>query len=521
MAPAVYANLRLQDYFDGGWPPVLWQNRGMQETVLVELAPLGKRFEVARGSVLADILADQGVEFPCGGSDLCGGCRVRVIEGELEAGAGDQFVFTEEELAQGWRLACRARAETPLKLEVGQWVTPVLVDAARLEGSGRTGLGIAVDVGTTTVAAQLLDLASGEVLGVRTALNPQCAFGADVMSRVSFAMSSAALTPLIRNTIGEMTAALAGERAPEVREVVLVGNTVMHHLFGGVDVEPLSHAPFTPKNDGEQYFAPEQLDWALPPACRIRFLPCLGGFVGSDILAGMVAVSLADSERLRALIDLGTNGEIALGNRDRILCASTAAGPAFEAASIRMGMRAATGAISHVFLRDGSLECHVIGGAPARGICGSGVVDAVAAGLDMGVIRPGGGFAAGIREFHIHGPVSMTQADIRELQLAKAAIASGLRLLLRHWGAGHDDLEVVHLAGAFGNYVRFESAVRIGLLELAPCKISAAGNTALRGAKQLLLSPGLHPSVPVEHVPLAFMTQFQDLFVRCLSFPVM
>jgi uncharacterized 2Fe-2S/4Fe-4S cluster protein (DUF4445 family) len=303
--------------------------------------------------------------------------------------------------------------------------------------------------------------------------------------------------------------------------VVLVGNTVMHHLFGGVDVEPLSRAPFAPKNDGERHFTPEELHWALPPACRIRFLPCLGGFVGSDILAGIVAVSLADSERLRALIDLGTNGEIALGNRDRILCASTAAGPAFEAASIRMGMRAATGAISHVFLRDGSLECQVIGGAPARGICGSGVVDAVAAGLDMGVIRPGGGFAAGIREFPIHGPVSLTQADIRELQLAKAAIASGMRLLLQHWGAGHDDLEVVHLAGAFGNYIRFESAVRIGLLEIAPCKIAAAGNTALRGAKKLLLSPGLHPAIQVEHIPLAFAPRFQELFVRCLSFPRM
>jgi uncharacterized 2Fe-2S/4Fe-4S cluster protein (DUF4445 family) len=508
-------------HFAGGGPAVLWQNRGMRETVPVELVPLGMRIEVALGSALADILAEQGVEFPCGGSDLCGGCRVRVIEGELAAGIGDQFVFTEEELAQGWRLACRARAETPLKLEVGQWVTPVLIDATRLEGSGRAGLGVAVDVGTTTIAAQLLDLASGEVLGVRTALNPQCAHGADVMSRVLFALSSADLTPLIRNAIGQMTAELAGERAPEVREVVLVGNTVMHHLFAGLDVGPLSHAPFVPQDDGEQHFTPEQLDWPLPPGCRIRFLPCLGGFVGSDILAGIVAVNLGDSDRLKALIDLGTNGEIALGNRDRILCASTAAGPAFEAASIRMGMRAATGAISHVFLRDGVLECQVIGSVPARGICGSGLVDAVAAGLDMGVVLPGGGFPQGRREFLINGPVALTQADIRELQLAKAAIASGMRLLLQHWGARHDDIEAVHLAGAFGNYVRFESAIRIGLLEIAPCKIAAAGNTALRGAKKLLLSPALQPETPVEHVPLAFEPRFQDLFIQCLSFPRM
>jgi uncharacterized 2Fe-2S/4Fe-4S cluster protein (DUF4445 family) len=183
-----------------------------------------------------------------------------------------------------------------------------------------------------------------------------------------------------------MVAELAGARAEKIKEIVLVGNTVMHHLFAGLDIEPLSHAPFVPEDPGEQCFRPEQLCWTLPSSCRIRFLPCLGGFAGSDILAGIVAVDLASSDRLSALIDLGTNGEIVLGNRNRILCASTAAGPAFEAASIRMGIRAAGGAISHVFLRDAALECHVIGNAPPRGICGSGLVDAVAAGLDLGAI---------------------------------------------------------------------------------------------------------------------------------------
>jgi uncharacterized 2Fe-2S/4Fe-4S cluster protein (DUF4445 family) len=493
----------------------------VSETVRIELIPLGESFEVLRGSPLADILAEHGVEFPCGGADLCGGCRVRVLEGELPAGINDQSVFTGHELAQGWRLACRARAETPLKLEVGQWTTPVLADEAQLEGAGRAGLGIAVDVGTTTIAAQLLDLASGAVLGLRTALNPQCAHGADVMSRVLCAMSDRRLTPLIRDAIGGMVASLGGTRAPEITEVVLVGNTVMHHLFAGIDVEPLAHAPFAPKESGEQLFTPGQLGWPLPPSCRIRFLPCLGGFVGSDTLAGIAAVNLTRGDRLSALIDLGTNGEIAVGNRSRILCASTAAGPAFEAGAIRMGMRAARGAISHVFLRDGALECHVIGDVQPRGICGSGLVDAVAAGLEMGAILPGGGLAPGMREFRLDGPVTLAQSDIRELQLAKAAIASGMRLLLRHWGATHDDVAAVHLAGAFGNYVRFESALRVGLLEIAPCKIAAAGNTALRGAKMMLLSPAFRPAAPIEHIPLACEPQFQDLFIQCLAFPGM
>jgi uncharacterized 2Fe-2S/4Fe-4S cluster protein (DUF4445 family) len=493
----------------------------MSETVLIELVPRGVRIEVARGSAFADILAAWGIEFPCGGADLCGGCRVRVVAGVLPARIEDKCVFGDEELARGWRLACRARAETPLKLEVGQWAAPVLVDSARLKGGSRTGLGIAVDVGTTTLAAQMLDLASGEVLAVGTALNPQCAYGADVMSRVLFALTNSGLTPLIRNAIGGIVAQLAGNRSAEIDEIVLVGNTVMHHLFAGINVEPLSRAPFVPGDAHEQIFPPEQLGWNLPPACRIRFLRCLGGFVGSDILAGIVAADLAAGDRMQVLIDLGTNGEIVLGNRERLLCASTAAGPAFEAASIRMGMRAAAGAIAHVFLREHALECRVIGDEEPRGICGSGLVDAVAAGLELGAIRPGGQLADGAKEFPVSGPVTLAQNDIRELQLAKAAIASGLRLLLQRWGATRDDIDTVHLAGAFGNYVRMESAVRVGLVEAAPCKIVAAGNTALRGAKMVLLSAGIPPLPAIEHISLAFEPGFQDTFIDCLKFPAL
>jgi uncharacterized 2Fe-2S/4Fe-4S cluster protein (DUF4445 family) len=491
----------------------------MSDKVRIELIPLGKVIEVTRGASLADLLADHGVEFPCGGADFCGGCRVRVLEGEIPAHPGEESVLTPEELAAGWRLACRSHADSPMKLEIGQWTTPILTDTARLPGGARSGLGIAIDVGTTTIAAQMLNLSSGEVLQVSTSLNPQCARGADVMSRVLFALTDRALTPMIRDTIGRMVAALAGNRSPEIREIILVGNTVMHHLFAGLDVEPLSHAPFDPVEAGDLQFAPPDLGWPLPDSCRIRFLRCVEGFVGSDILAGIVAAGFAAQEGLHALIDLGTNGEIVLGNRERILCASTAAGPAFEAASIRMGMRAAAGAITHVFARDHALEFHVMGGLEPRGICGSGLVDAVATGLDSGAILPGGQLAGGAKELPLAGPVRLMQADIRELQLAKAAIASGLRLLLRLWGARHDEIAALHLAGAFGNYVRIESAIRIGMLEVAPDRVLAAGNTALRGAKMILLSGS--PSLPrsIEHVALARDPGFQDAFIDSLGFP--
>jgi uncharacterized 2Fe-2S/4Fe-4S cluster protein (DUF4445 family) len=273
-----------------------------------------------------------------------------------------------------------------------------------------------------------------------------------------------------------------------------------------------------------QSFEPRELGWSLPASCTIRFAHCLGGFVGSDILAGIIATGIAQSDDLIALVDLGTNGEIAIGNRHGIVCASTAAGPAFEAGSIRMGMRAATGAISYVSLVGGEVKATVIGDVEPRGICGSGLVDAVAAGLRSGAILASGRVANGTKLFPVAEPVVLYQADIRELQLAKAAIASGFKLLLKRLGAQARELKSIHLAGAFGNYVQIESAVRIGLIDLgsiaAPRElVHAAGNTALRGAK-MLLAAAEEPALPtIEHVSLAAAAGFQDEFANCMTFP--
>jgi uncharacterized 2Fe-2S/4Fe-4S cluster protein (DUF4445 family) len=223
-------------------------------------------------------------------------------------------------------------------------------------------------------------------------------------------------------------------------------------------------------------------------------------------------------------VDLGTNGEIVVGNGHRALSASTAAGPAFEAGRIRMGMRAAPGAISRVVAGNGGLECHVLGGREPRGICGSGLVDAVAASLQLGWVLPTGRLANGRQELDLIPPVSITQSDVRELQLAKGAIAAGLRILLERWGAALDQLQRVYVAGAFGNYVNTASAHRIGLLELPPEKIEPVGNTALRGTKILLLSPSHRASLieqighRTEHVSLASDPHFQDVFVECMGF---
>jgi uncharacterized 2Fe-2S/4Fe-4S cluster protein (DUF4445 family) len=293
----------------------------------------------------------------------------------------------------------------------------------------------------------------------------------------------------------------------------------MHHLFCGLDVKPLSSAPFATPHLETRCFKPTDLGWPLSGSCFIRFAACIGGFVGADTLAGIIASGLAEEEGLAALIDLGTNGEIAIGNRHGLLCASTAAGPAFEAGCIRMGMRAAPGAIAHVAGVDGALRASVIGDGEARGICGSGLVDAIAAGLESGAILASGRVANGTKVFPVSGAVSLYQSDIRELQLAKAAIAAGFSLLLDRLGASVRDLRSVHLAGAFGNYLRIESAARIGLIEAPVELIHAAGNTALRGAKTMLLA-GIEPVLPeMEHVCLAAVEGFQDRFATSMRFP--
>jgi len=489
------------------------------DTVRIRLEPSSAEVEVPRGALLASSLAQFGFESPCGGTGLCGGCGVRVLAGSLPVTAADREVFAADELTSGWRLACQARAEMPLVLECEQWRMDVLTDNSSMTAMGRSGLGIAIDLGTTTIAAQIIDMASGNVLGVETELNPQAAFGSDVMSRIKAALSRSDLTTAVRQMLRQMIVNMAAGREEKIVEVVLVGNTVMHHLFAGLDVEPLAHVPFETPHPGVQSFSPQDLGWPLPPECGIHFKRCLGGFVGSDILAGMVAVGMGSSKDLMALIDLGTNGEIAIGSRDGIVCASTAAGPAFEAGAIRMGMRASMGAISYVALEQGGMRATVIGNVEARGICGSGLVDAVAAGLRSGAILASGRVADGTKIFPVAGPVVLYQADIRELQLAKAAIASGFKLLLKRMGAQARDLKSIYLAGAFGNYVQIESAIRIGLLDAPRELIHAAGNTALRGAKILLLSTQ-EPAFPrIEHVSLAADPGFQNEFANCMTFP--
>lgn len=482
------------------------------------LEPLGKAIYVGEGLPLKEVLFSYGVEFPCGGRGKCKACRVRVTGGVLPPVQDELRILSSEEIAQGWRLACRSVVHGDCVLEIAQWESPILTDNRPFHFTPREGFGVAIDLGTTTVVAQLIDLATAQVHAVNTALNGQAVHGSDIMSRVQHALTPSGakeLRDIIRCGLGAM---IAGFDVPAIADVVIVGNTVMHHLFCGIDVEPLSHYPFEPVRDGLECLQPEELGW--PRGGRVRFLPCLGGFVGSDILAGILATSLHESAEPVALMDLGTNGEVVVGTRDRLYCASTAAGPAFEGGRIGAGMRAATGAISEVSIRDGALISTVIGGGTARGVCGSGLVDAVACGLEAGLVQPNGRLKNG--PLTLAPGIALQQSDIRELQLAKGAIAAGLDLLAARCGLTPDALSRIYLAGAFGNYVNRASARRIGLIDFPEEQVEPAGNTSLLGAKMALFRPDddfewLRRRV--QHVMLNADPEFQDAYVSRMIFP--
>ncbi|HZR21658.1 MAG TPA: ASKHA domain-containing protein [Verrucomicrobiae bacterium] len=518
----------------------------MNAPVQIELLPLGQVLRVESGESLQDVLFDHGVEFPCGGRGRCKGCKIRVLSGALPVTPEDATCLSSAERALGWRLACRARPRGNLQIELAQWEAAILSDDSSFAFNPRPGLGVAVDLGTTTLVAQLFDLQTGRVLAVRSALNQQARHGADIMSRIEFALANngqRVLEELVRDQIGKLIQELLSAARPDrlspgvvrsggssepvtgsIETIVLVGNTVMHHLFSGISVEPLSQYPFESTAPGLQTFPAEAIGWQLPGNPSVYFLPCLGGFVGSDLLAGILATRLRERESPALLIDLGTNGEIVLGNRERVLCAATAAGPAFEGARISMGMRAATGAISEVRLSDGRLHCHVLGNTAPRGICGSGLVDAIAAGLELGAIGKNGRLSK-CQSLELAAPVSLTQRDIRELQLAKGAISAGVRLLLAHWGTTEERIKQIFLAGAFGNYINQANARRIGLLNFPAEKVVPAGNTALLGAKLALFEA---PETDLTyqdlisqttHISLNELPGFQDVYADEMSFP--
>ena len=492
----------------------------MPEKHTIRLEPLGKTLKTFPGTPLMDILHEYGIDFPCGGKGTCHNCKVRIIDGGLDTDSDAKRILQEKGLDPAWRLSCKSRVNQDVTLEISRLETVILADSTPFSFKPAIGYGLAVDLGTTTIVIQLVNLSDGHVLDADTAINVQSRYGADIMSRITYALNPSGLEKLcrlIRDQLWELIQGIIKRHNIVPCKIVIVGNTVMHHLFSKIDVSSLAYFPFETSEGGKKLFKASDLCWALPDETDIIFMPSLGSFVGSDTLAGILATGIDKSKDLIALIDLGTNGEIVVGNRDLILAASTAAGPAFEGTHISQGMRATTGAISSVFLKDKKLEYHVIGNDLPRGICGSGIIDAVSVFLKTGQISVTGQITSDETDVLVTGSVKLTQKDIYEYMLAKAAIASGMYILLNIHGKLYADIKRVYIAGGFGYFITISNAIASGLLEFPEEQIVKAGNTALIGAKMLLFCEDKYEAdilKKTRHISLESNAEFQDIFMQ-------
>jgi len=480
----------------------------------------------------------------------------------------DQASDLERVLAQLDDLEPRAELSVLTTLgrtlrEADYKVTAVVVDDVLIavEPGDTTGrrFGIAFDLGTTTVVATLLDLSTGTPAGVESTLNKQQPFGADVITRISATMMDPGnldkLQNLARETLAELAQAVCaqgGVEPDEVYEVAVAGNATMTHLVLGIDPEPLGMAPFimATRLYPEVLASDLGLGGVVHPRARAVVFPAFGAYVGGDITAGLLASGMDRDARVRLFVDIGTNCEIVLGNRDWLLATAAPAGPAFEGAAIRCGMRAADGAIEVVTMTPDELTLKVIGDAEPQGLCGSGLVDAVTGLVRAGLLDSSGRFvpdeqaaalAPGLagrltrigqeRVFVLHwrgaaeDSIYLSQRDVRELQFAKAAIATGWQILLEQAGLEAADVKQVLLAGSFGSYLSPASAIRIGLVPKVPVmRVVSAGNVAGEGAKMALLSlreraGGLALLEEVRYVELSDRADFNDRFVDQLPFP--
>ncbi|MFZ5517757.1 MAG: ASKHA domain-containing protein [Candidatus Zhuqueibacterota bacterium] len=417
--------------------------------------------------------------------------------------------------------------------------------------------GVAFDLGTTTIVGSLIDLNTGKLLGVQAKTNPQAVHGADVISRINFAVSQPGglvkLQNIVIAAINEIIGSLceaANVNVREIYEMSLAGNAIMNHLFLGVNPHYIAEAPYIPAYCRHQRFMAEELGITIMPRGLVYTLPNISGYVGGDITGFILACDLHKTEKITLGIDIGTNGEIVLGSRQRLLACSTAAGPAFEGGHISCGMRAMEGAIDKFTIGDDQIFYHVIGETDARGICGTGLIDIVAELVTAGVIDETGRIVAAenfkgpewlksriqtvenstafvisaAEEATTKKSVVLTQQDVRELQLANGAVAAGIAILMKELGIEENDIEEILIAGAFGSYLNKYNAQKIGLIPRIPSeRVKFVGNAASLGAKKYLLSNRIKDEAEtitktVQYIELSSRADFQELFADKMLF---
>jgi uncharacterized 2Fe-2S/4Fe-4S cluster protein (DUF4445 family) len=396
--------------------------------------------------------------------------------------------------------------------------------------TSRSAYGLAVDVGTSTVVAELVDLVTGASIGRASALNAQASYGADVVSRITFAFQNPdnlrrlrkSIVHLLNGLVGELTEK-SGVPRERIYEAVVAGNTAMNHFLCGVSVDSLALAPFHGVFATLPPFPAAELGLELNPAARVYIVPNIKSFIGGDITAGLAAVGLPGKPGNALFIDVGTNGEIVLKKGQQFFATSTAAGPAFEGMSISCGMLAVEGAVHRAEWREG-FRLQTIGGGPPHGLCGTGLIDVLAHGLAQGLLGRDGKISGPEKKLRLGDKLSLTQNDIREIQLASAAVKSGVRMMLKEFEVPLKNLDAVYVAGAFGNSLDIRNGQSLGLLPAIPeKKVLFVGNSSLAGARKLLLSAPERSAAEalvrtITHVSLATRPDFQDEFVRSLEF---
>ncbi len=492
---------------------------------------------------LLELIAQAGVVFdaPCAGLGRCGKCRV-LVQGDLPTDAVETAVLSEDEIKSGVRLACRKR-----RVPDGLGIAVPLVaqeHAPAREGIEPVDAGIAVDLGTTSIVVAFINLTDGTVMSMHSLLNPQRAHGADIVSRIRAGLDRTVLDRMTESVIDAVTGEIdrmlgeIGLDRKRIKTITIAGNTVMEHIISGTAVASLAKAPFRPVFTRMRHLPPVSSHLALADG-SVNLFPLIGGFVGGDTVASILACSMDLSDETVALIDIGTNAEIAVGSKTGIIASSAPAGPAFEGGEIRHGMRAQRGAIDDVRVVDDTVVLSVRGDTEPEGICGSGLVRIVAELVRAGVItrdgelldagRIGGNLAlrsipqgneqAFLLYRSSNREICLYQSDIRAFQLAKASIAAGLKMLMEQ--AGRQPARLF-IAGAFGNYLNPEDLGYLGMIPLSLVPNTFfVGDSVIAGQKRFILN---EPAVDMEkllasirHLELAGDTSFNDRFLSLLA----
>lgn len=489
-----------------------------------------------RNTSILDYVQEQGysLESPCNGAHRCGKCRIKCTSEQLPINPYDRQFLSAQLLAEGYRLACAHTYHEGMLFELSKEKegrilqdTMLLQKVASVWQDDREALGILIDLGTTTIVIKLFQLFDETVLASRLCFNKQAVYGADVITRIQYdGERSGRLHEMIMQEIKEAVVQLNREHKclkRDVRFLMLCGNPTMTHLFLGYPVKSLGEYPFDLYEKGRVEVSYETLFQDTQLTCPVITMPHISAFVGGDIVSGIVACNLDQSEEAGLLIDLGTNGEMALGNRHHLYATSTAAGPAFEGGNISCGSPGIAGAIASFVYQDGTWHYETIHHTPANSICGSGLISFIAECLRHGLMDEDGHFTNDELEIRINEQISIHRKDISEFQLAKAAIQSGMQLLIQAAGYTTDDISHVYLSGGFGSYLKIADLITIGLLDQSlQSRVRVVYNSAFSGLTYAAFSSDLERFDTIantcEQVNLAALPDFNDRLLDCMQF---